>query len=152
MKLSKYKITITGFLISLILYIVVHFLDVDLFEIFVEIIMKFETFELDELIFPLLVLLISGSINIFIASRDKDAKLQKYRLFKAMLNSLHHIINNFLNQAQIVKIEAEKSRDFNKDILILYEEIIDEASELTKSLESADYLDEESIADSVKPK
>lgn len=152
MKLSKFRITIIGLIISLLLYISVHFFGLELFEAFVEFVEKHEDYELDEIIIPIIILLISVSINIFIANRDKDAQIEKYKIFRAMLNSLHHIINNFLNQAQIVRIEAEKSKDFNKEILKLYEGIIDEASELTKSLESANYLDEDSITDSVKPK
>lgn len=152
MKLSKYKITIIGLAISIIILLLAHFFDLDLFEEFVAFIERHEEYELDELIIPIIIFLISISINILFINRDKSLKIEKYKIFRAMLNSLHHIINNFLNQAQIVKLEAEKSRDFNKEILDIYENIIDEASELTKALESVDTIDAESIRDSVKPK
>lgn len=150
--MKKFKLVIVGSIISISLYLITVFLGLDLFEFFVEVIASFEFFELDELFIPLLIFGFFVFLNILINFNNNKILLEKSKIYTAMLHSLHHILNNFINQAQIVKIEAESSKDFNKEILDMYDKIIEEAYELTCSLESVDEIDEKNITDSVKPK
>ena len=69
-----------------------------------------------------------------------------------MLHAVHHILNNFLNQILIFKITARKTPEFNKDILLMYDQVIDGAQKQTSDLSSLETADEKSIKDSVRPK
>lgn len=152
MDMARFKFIIIGSIFSIGLYIITVIFNLDLFEFFVNSIAKLEIIELDELIIPIFIFVFFVFLNILINFNKNKILLEKTKIYSAMLHSLHHILNNFINQAQIVKIEAESSKDFNKEVLEIYDNIIDEAYNLTRSLESVDQIDEKNITDSVKPK
>ena len=70
---------------------------------------------------------------------------EKFQIYQSMLNASHHIINNFLNQMIIFRLEAERSEDFDEDILELYDQIIDLARKQLKKLENLPDLSQSSI-------
>lgn len=148
---KRYKLTFLGVFFGIILYLIGLVLDIDLFEFIIEKIYSFELIELDEILLSLIVVTIFLITNILTNNHEIKVEREKYKIYNAMLNSIHHILNNFINQSLIVKLEAENSKDFNKEVITIYEEIIDEATKLTKSLESVKSIDEDSITDSVKP-
>lgn len=149
--MKRYKLTFLGVFFGFILYLIGIIFDIDLFEFIIEKIYNFELIELDEILLSLIIIIIFFITNILINNHKSKVEREKYKIYSAMLNSLHHILNNFINQALIVKLEAENSNDFNKEVITTYEDIIDEATKLTKSLESVKSIDEDSITDSVKP-
>lgn len=149
--MKNYKVTLIGLIISLLLYIFTIIFNLDLFENLLELLHHLEEWEIDELALPVLIIGVSLLLNLFLTNRKKRVEIEKYKIYRSMLNSLHHILNNFLNQAQIVRLEAENSSDFDKEVIELYDQIIDEAKELTQSLEDVHKISEETIIDSVKP-
>ncbi len=82
--------------------------------------------------------------------RKKDR--EKEEVYRAMLYSTHHILNNFLNQMRIIKVEAEGCADFNQQVLGYYDSIEAEAQELIARLEKVEDLSREGILASIKPK
>lgn len=79
---------------------------------------------------------------------------EKIKIYTAMINSTHHIMNNFLHEMMLFKLTAEETPGFDHDVLALYEEIIADASRQIEALSSITNVDEESIYASValKPK
>ena len=69
-----------------------------------------------------------------------------------MLASTHHVLNNFLNQMQIFKMTAERTPDFDPNVLTLYSRIMKDAKEQIDALGSITDIDEASIHNSVAPK
>ena len=69
-----------------------------------------------------------------------------------MMSSTHHVLNNFLNQMQLFKLEAEDTPEFDPEILNLYGQIIEEASLQIDALGSITKVNDISIRSSVKPK
>lgn len=74
---------------------------------------------------------------------------EKAKVFFATVSASHYILNNFLNKMQLFKFEAEKSSDFDKNILVLYDHVIQDTAEQIKKLESITDISEESIKDTI---
>ena len=83
--------------------------------------------------------------------RTKKIKLEnaKLKIYKAMLSSSHHILNNFIYQMDIFKITAEDTPGFDAKILAFYEDIISNTSDQIYSLSNLSHIDEYSIRTSV---
>ena len=80
---------------------------------------------------------------------DTQRQIESLRIYRSMLFATNHILNNLLNQMMIVKIEAEECKDFDKKVIALYDDAIDEASALIKNLSQIDKISEEHIWASV---
>lgn len=78
-------------------------------------------------------------------------QLEASRIYTSMINATHHILNNLLNQMQFFKIEALKSKDFDQEVLTLYDNAFDEASELLERLSKIENITEENIWASIDP-
>ncbi len=97
------------------------------------------------------VVAFGGYVDMHVRSlREKER--EKEEVYHGMLKSANHIINNFLNQMQVVKMEAERSEDFDQEILEIYDAILEEAAGLVKKLETVPRLSEECIVETVMPK
>lgn len=75
---------------------------------------------------------------------------EKSQIFCATISAVQHVLNNFLNQMMLFKLEAENSQDFDKGVLNIYDKVIDEAAEKVDSLSSVNELTEKKIIDSVQ--
>ncbi len=80
--------------------------------------------------------------------REEDEKL---RVYTSTISVSHHILHNFLNKMQLFRLEAERSADFNKSRLALYDQVIAETSEQIKRLEAVSEISEEGIKAAVFP-
>lgn len=81
----------------------------------------------------------------------KEKELQAARIYNSMIYATHHILNNLLNQMQLVKLEAQQSKDFNQDMIKYYDNSIHEATDLIKKLSSVQQITDENIWASVDP-
>jgi len=64
----------------------------------------------------------------------KEKQLEATRIYDSMIYASQHILNNLLNQMQLFKMEALKSNDFDREIIKLYDNAIDEATNLIQRL------------------
>lgn len=78
-------------------------------------------------------------------------ELEKSKIFFATIHATHHILHNFLNKMQLFRIAAEKSSDFDKDILLLHDHVIQDTITQIKRLESIADITEQDINDSLFP-
>ncbi|MDH7446694.1 hypothetical protein [Aquimarina sp. 2201CG14-23] len=147
--MSNYKLTIIGLVISIFVYFTAIFLELDLFEQALAFLASIEQFEFDEFIIPLLIF--SLFLVFDMRRRVKKIKLEnaKLNIYKAMLSSSHHILNNFIYQMDIFKITAEDTPGFDAKILAFYEDIISNTSHQIYSLSNLPSIDEYSIRTSV---
>jgi hypothetical protein len=65
---------------------------------------------------------------------------EKLSVFNKTVQGVYHILLNYLNQMQLVTMEAERSRDFDKNILLLSTDISAHALSELKKLEKIDTL------------
>jgi methyl-accepting chemotaxis protein len=87
-----------------------------------------------------------------VAEQQTLREKEKLEIYLSMTQAAHHILNNLLNQLQLFKLEAEKSKDFDKEILQLFDGVANEASDLIHKLSNVSQLTKESIKESVVPK
>ncbi len=87
-----------------------------------------------------------------IAEQKALAEHEKQEIYLSMTNAAQHVLNNLLNQLQLFKMAADDSRDFDRSILVLYDDVTNEASDLIGRLSSITQPTSENIRDSVAPK
>jgi len=68
-----------------------------------------------------------------------------------MIYASQHILNNLLNQMQLFRMEALRSNDFDRGIIELYDNAIDEATDLIQRLSQVKSITGESIWAAVDP-
>ncbi|EZH73864.1 hypothetical protein ATO12_13330 [Aquimarina atlantica] len=147
--MNKYKLTCIGLVLSIFIYVTTIALELDLFEKVIALLASIEQFEFDEMIVPLLVFF----VFLFIDTQQNAKKVKmenaKLNIYKAMLSSSHHILNNFIYQMDIFKITAEDTPGFDVKVLAFYEDIISNAAHQIHSLSNLTTIDEFSIRTSV---
>ncbi len=147
--MNKYKLTLIGFVLSVFIYFSTIFLDLDLFEQFIEFLSSIDHLEVDEILIPLFIFFLFLFIDTVRNSKKVQVENAKLNIYKAMLSSSHHILNNFIYQMDIFKITAEDTPGFDAKVLAFYEDIISNASHQIDSLSSLTTIDEFSIRMSV---
>ncbi|MHA7057051.1 hypothetical protein ACWGOQ_0007520 [Aquimarina sp. M1] len=147
--MNNYKLTIIGLSISVFVYFSAIFLEIDLYERLLLFLATLEQYEFDKFIIPFLIFSIFLVLDM--RRRVKKIKLEnaKLKIYKAMLSSSHHILNNFIYQMDIFKITAEDTPGFDAKILAFYEDIISNTSHQIHSLSNLSSIDEYSIRTSV---
>lgn len=98
-----------------------------------------------------LVILLGGYTDYHTAMLLKKED-EKYKVYASTITVSHHILHNFLNKMQLFRLEAERSSDFDKSRLALYDQVIAETSEHIERLEAVSELSEESIKATLFPK
>ena len=150
--MKKFKLTLAGLVISVITLICSLLAEGDLFEYVVSHLEALEDYQFDELIIPALIFFVFVVFDVLRRQKVQTIELEKVKIYRAMLSSAHHVLNNFLNQMQLFKFEAQNTPDFNPEVLQLYDQIMKEASMQIEALGYIDNIDEASILDSVAPK
>ncbi len=147
--MNNYKLTLVGLVVSIFFYLTTIFLELDLFEQFIAFLSSIDHLELDEIIIPILIFFLFFVIDTRRNSKNVQMENAKLNIYKAMLSSSHHILNNFIYQMDIFKITAEDTPGFDAKVLAFYEDIISNASHQIHSLSSLTTIDEFSIRMSV---
>lgn len=75
----------------------------------------------------------------------KEKQLEVAYVYNAMIYASYHILNNLINQMRLFKMEALKSKDFDRDVINLYDNAIKEASDLMDTLSKVKDVSEESV-------
>ena len=75
----------------------------------------------------------------------KEKQLEVVYVYNAMIYASHHILNNLLNQMRLFRMEALRSKDFDQNVINLYDNAIKEASDLMDTLSKVKDASEESI-------
>ncbi len=70
----------------------------------------------------------------------KEKQLEVAYVYSAMLQANQHILSNIINQMELFKLEAKKSRDFDRDVIELYDNTIREATDLVDTLAKVRHL------------
>lgn len=82
----------------------------------------------------------------------RDKQLEVARIYNGMINASLHILVNLLNQMQLFKVEAQKSKDFDRDVIKYYDNAIEEASNLIDTLSGLHDITEKTIGTTLSPK
>ena len=149
--MNNYKLTLIGLALSVIVFLFTIISGADIFEQFLGALEKFERFEIDEILIPVVIFGVFASIDMVRRLKANQMEREKIKIYEAMISATHHILNNFLNQMQLFKMTAEETPDFDPEVLSLYDQIIGETSTQIGALSSITRIDEVSISTSVLP-
>jgi hypothetical protein len=143
--MKKYKWTLTGFVLSFILWLSISCLNIDAFEVVADFLKKYERHELIELIFPIAIIYVFAMADQAQLLRRHQIETERLKIYRKMMKAVQHILNNFLQKMLLFKLTAEKTKGFDPDALNLYDRIIQETSEQIETLGALQKPDEESI-------
>jgi len=71
-----------------------------------------------------LVLFFLGRREIKMAEREER---RRFEVFQSTVGGAHHILGNYLNQMNLVTLEADQCREFDREVLSLAKDITDDA-------------------------
>lgn len=149
--MKNYKLTLIGLAISVVVFLGTIISGIDIFEIFVNTLKSLEAFEIDELIFPAVIFGIFIFLDLATKLKFQKIEIEKAKIYKAMLSSTHHVLNNFLQKMQLFKITVEKTEEFPSKFLDLYDQITKDTIVQIEALSSVVSIDEATILASVTP-
>lgn len=150
--MKKYQLSTIGLLIAVAIYLITIITGYDLFEKFVGLLERMEEFELDELVIPCVVAFAFTFYDQVRRNKIHKIELERVKIYRAMLGSSRHVLNNFLNQMFLFKITAENTTGFPVEVLKQYEQIVNETQTQLEKLSNITKIDEESIKESVRAK
>ncbi len=104
-----------------------------------------------------ILFVVLSSLLIFIISkrafeRHEAAKVERTQLFIETIQASNHILRNYLNQMQLVTMEAERCESFNQDALKLAKEISSQAEGELKKLSQIELVSPATIAETTYPR
>lgn len=105
--------------------------------------------DLNELWMRLAIVVLIVAFGVFI---DYRTRLDNVAVYQAMLSATNHILRNYLQRMIIFREEAENSKDFNQDVLKLYDQMIDETLTQIRNLENIQEPNKTSIEERYLPK
>lgn len=148
----KYALTYVGLGLGLAVLLASLGFDLDVFENLVAFLESSERYEVDELLLACFIFAGFAAADQFRRRRERRIEMEKLKIYKAMLFSTHHILNNFLNQMLIVRLAAEDTPGFDPAVLAHYEQIIRDTSAQIAALGKLARVDAETILESVEPR
>jgi len=81
----------------------------------------------------------------------KEKQVEAGRIYGSMISASRHILNNLLNQMQLIKMEALKCNDFDRETIGFYDKAFDEAKYLIQKLSEVENITDKNILASVDP-
>jgi hypothetical protein len=150
--MKRYVLFLIGPIASVMMYLFIIATERDYLKMVVQFLTGFKDHQADRLVFPAAILLFFVITQLLLNNRRDTIELEKARIYRAMLRSIHHVLNNFLNNMILFKIAAEKTPGFPEDVLSLFDEIIADAEAQIESLGGVERIDPRTIEESVVPK
>jgi len=95
--------------------------------------------------------LIVALIVAFGVFADRRTGHEKVAVYRAMLSATNHILRNHLQKMQLFRNEAENSKDFDKEVLKLYDQMIHETNAQIRNLDNIQEPNKVNIEDRYLP-
>ena len=148
--IRDFKATAVTTAIGLVAYVILLIADLDLIERVVVILQSFEQYEVDELLILVVIPLSGLAYDLITNNRLKkhqiEVQQQRLRVLKATMRTVHHIVNNFLNNLQIIRMESERSQALPPKSLEKMDAMIQQTTTKLKILGDLDGTPEIQIA------
>jgi hypothetical protein len=98
-----------------------------------------------------LILLLFGWFAQKRTNREMQLELETKEIYRSMIKANNLILNNFMQKMYLFKLAAEESNDFDRELLTLYNQTIDETKRAIKKLEGLDRPSASQIEELIKP-
>jgi hypothetical protein len=130
----------------------IFFTNFDLFNLGFREILHIEDNELDEFVTGCLLIVMGCILDLVrarrLARRQSEIDEQRLRVFKATMRTVHDMVNNFLNNLQLFRMEAEEG-PLTHESLELFDDLIAETAEKLKTLGDSESVIEYKMASGV---
>ena len=130
--------TIAAFQMALVFWVlesVIHYF------VFEEPTFEFIPSEMNELwmriVIVFLIMLLGVFADVFV-SRIVHNQMKVARVYNSLIQASNQTLDNLLDQMRLFKIEAQKSNDFDQNIIATYDNAISHATELIERLSNID--------------
>jgi hypothetical protein len=150
--MKNYKWIAVGLTVAVALLGVTLFFELDIFERFCQWLTHYESFELDEFVFPLLIILLFILADLIHRARARRIKAAEKKIYRAMVQASDHVLKNCLNQMLIIKYAAQETPGFDPEVLESFDAIMAETMVQIEALGNLKEVDKESIGKSLKIK
>lgn len=147
----KLRNTLTAILLSAVFLVLAHFAHFELFEFMIDQLQALEQYEVDEFIVPFIVTVIAFLTDVIRKNTVAMVEVEKAKIYKAMVFSVQHIMNNFLNQMQLFKMTADTTPNFDPRVLAMYDGVINDAKAQIAAISAVTDMKAAIILTSVKP-
>ena len=145
----RFLSTIVAAVLGTGLVLMVVFAQVDLVRLNLRWLERIERSQVDDLAAALLLLAVGLSIDAIRARRRRAAELeaQRLRVLQATMRTVHDIVNNFLNNLQLVRIEGEGL--LPEETLALFDRLSQEVADKLRVLGNPEGVTETNMASGV---
>lgn len=92
-----------------------------------------------------LLIILFGILSDSITHKIIYKQLEVVRVYDSMIHTSNNILNNLLNQMQLFKDEALKSKDFDRDVIKLYDNSLKQASDLVDTFSNIKDMSQQHI-------
>jgi len=82
---------------------------------------------------------------------DRRIGFEKVDVYRAMLGATNHILRNHLQSMLLFRDEAENCKDYDKYVLELYDQVVDETVEQIRNLDNIQEPNKANIEDRYRP-
>lgn len=106
-------------------------------------------FEGDEVILVLVLVSVALFLDLIRlrhkARRDHEIDQHRVEVMRLTMSTVHDVVNNFLNNLQLFRLEAERSQALNGEYLKLFDDLIEETAQKIKDIENMEVIAERQI-------
>ena len=100
----------------------------------------------------LVLLVCSGVFADYHVGQMSKKEEEKIAVYKAMLGASNHILRNYLTKMQTFRVEAERCEGFNKEVLELYDAMINDTVRQLQNLDDIQTPSKENVEARYKPR
>jgi len=97
-----------------------------------------------------ILIILYGILSDSITHKIINKQLEVVRVYDSMIHTSNDILISLLNQMQLFKAEALKSKDFDRKVIQLYENSIKQASDLVDTFSNIKHMSQEHIEIDIK--
>lgn len=110
-----------------------------------------ETFEADEFLVVLLLIIVALLIDLIRlrnrARREHELDQHRVQVMRSTMATVQDVVNNFLNNLQLFRFEAERSQALDADYLKLFDDLIEETAQKIKDIDDMETIAERQICE-----
>lgn len=101
--------------------------------------------------FSVIIIAYGIYIDLKKAPQQADNQVLVKEVHHSMISAMHHILNNFFNGMELVRMEAKSCEDFDPRVMNLYDESVKEAVSKIHSISELNEITDEAIWDKLMP-
>lgn len=113
MKLQHFKNTLIGGIVGVAIVVYGFLFHKDVFDALISVLEYLEAYEADEILIAAFLLLLGLVVDLALIRREREHVIevqeQRLRVLRATVRTVQDIVNNFLNNLLLFRLEAEKS-------------------------------------------